>query len=107
VMLVDQNSQTFFEVGKMYLSSWKTLTEKEKNFALTLLRKIVNRKNLDWFTELLNIWELNVKDYSLIDKISPEDELVYQSYATFLGGKSLSLIERQKYLVKAELRSWI
>lgn len=97
-----ENSQIFYEVGKVFLSRWSQLLDEDKDFTLNILRKIVNRKDKERFRSLLYIWEMNVRDYNVIEKILIEDPQIYRIYAEFLGEKSLSLEERQKTLARAE-----
>jgi hypothetical protein len=50
----------------------------------------------------MQIWDMNVKDYGVMEKILPEYAEIYRMYAQFLGEKSLSLTERHKILARAE-----
>jgi len=101
-LLAGHNSQVFYEVGKIFLSRWPELSEKDREFTLEILRKIVGGKEREKLQTLMQIWDLNVKDYDVMEKILPEDAEVYRLYAGFLGEKSLSSEMRQKMLARAE-----
>ncbi|GAH23773.1 unnamed protein product, partial [marine sediment metagenome] len=59
-------------------------------------------KEREKLQNLMQIWDLNVKDYAVMEKILPEDVTIYRFYARFLGEKSLSLEKRQEMLARAE-----
>jgi len=101
-ILAGENSQIFYEVAKVFLSRWPELSDEDKDFTLDIMRKIVSGKDKERFLSLLNFWEMNIKDYNIIEMILPENPQIYRIYAKFLGEKSLYLEERQKYLAKAE-----
>jgi len=100
--LTGHNSQIYFEVGKVLLARWETLSAAEKDFTLDILRKMLSGKDEERLLELLEIWNLEVRDTSLIDRILPEDAALLHAYARFLGEKSLALEVRQTALAKAE-----
>jgi len=100
--LTGHNSQIYFEVGKVLLARWETLSAAEKDFTLDILRKMLSGKDEERLLELLEIWNLEVRDYSLVDRILPEDSALLHAYARFLGEKSLALEVRQAALAKAE-----
>jgi hypothetical protein len=100
--LAGEDSQISREVGTLFLSRWSGLSEQDRNMTLGILQKAVRRNDYNQLARLLSIWELNVKDYSVIESILPQDARLYRRYAAFLGEKSLSLEERHKYLAKAE-----
>jgi len=101
--LVGENNEIYFEVGKIFLARWNLLSDQEKNLAFDILRSIMVRRDLGRITALLNIWEMNVRDYTVINRIMPEDALIYRVYARFLGQKSMSLEERWRYQIKADI----
>ena len=101
-LLAGHNHQIFYEVGKIYLSIWPEISEKDKDFTFDILRKIASAKEREKLQNLMQIWDLNVKDYAVMEKILPEDAVVYRFYARFLGEKSLSLEKRQEMLARAE-----
>ncbi len=101
-LLAGHNHQIFYEVGKIYLSIWPEISEKDKDFTFDVLRKIASGKEKEKLQNLMQIWDLNVKDYAVMEKILPEDAAVYRFYARFLGEKSLSLEKRQEMLARAE-----
>jgi len=101
-LLAGHNHQIFYEVGKIYLSRWPEISEKDKDFTLDVLRKIASGKEREKLQNLMQIWDLNVKDYAVMEKILPENPVVYRFYARFLGEKSLSPEKRQEMLARAE-----
>lgn len=101
-LLAGHNSQVFYEVGKIFLSRWPELSEKDREFTLEILRKIVSGKEREKLQTLMQVWDMNVKDYAVMVKILPEDAAVYRLYAGFLGEKSLSVEMRQEMLARAE-----
>jgi tetratricopeptide (TPR) repeat protein len=102
-MLAEDDSQISYEVGKIFLSGWSGLSQQDRNFTLETLKKVMLKKDSEKIALILNTWELNAKNYQVIEKILPEDAQIYRQYAEFLGEKSLSLEERHKYLAQAEL----
>jgi hypothetical protein len=102
-LLAGEDSEIFNEVGRIFLSRWPELSDQDKNFTLEILRKILAKKDREEISLVLNTWELNARDYQIIEKTLPDDAQIYRQYAQFLGKKSLSLEERHKYLVRAEV----
>ena len=100
--LAGDDSQIYSEVGKLFFSRWNELSEEDRLFTLDLVRRMSLKGDMDQIDALLNIWELNIGDYEVMEMILPEDVRVYRRYADFLGEKSLSLAERHKFLAKAE-----
>jgi hypothetical protein len=101
-LLLGHNHQIFYETGKILLSRWGELSEENRIFTLEVLRKIAKGKDRDKLQAIMHIWEMNAKDYGVMEKILPEDARVYRMYAEFLGEKSLSVEERQRILARAE-----
>jgi tetratricopeptide (TPR) repeat protein len=102
VQLAGENMQILREVGALFLSHWPELSEEERNTTSDILNRIVGKIDQNELARLLSIWEMNLKDYSVMDKILPADARLYRQYAEYLGEKSLSLEERLKYLARAE-----
>ncbi len=50
----------------------------------------------------MQTWEMNIKDYDIMEKILPEDPQIYRMYAKYLGEKSLPAEKRQRVLAYAE-----
>lgn len=100
--LTGHNSQIYFEVGRVLLARWEALSAAEKAFTLDILRKTLSGKDEERLLDLLETWNLEVRDTSLVDKILPEDAALLRAYARFLGEKSLALEARQTALAKAE-----
>lgn len=101
-ILVDHNSQIFYDVGKIFLSRWSELSEENKSFTLEILRKLVGGKDREKLWSIMQTWEMNVKNYDVMEKILTEDPQIFRIYAEFLGEKSLSLEKRQGALADAE-----
>ncbi len=101
-LLAGHNSQIFYEVGKVFLSQWPKLSDENKKFTIEILKKIISGADRTKLRTLMNIWEMSIKDYQVMQEILPEDAQIYRMYAEFLGEKSHSLEERQKALAKAE-----
>ncbi len=101
-ILLGHNHPFYYEVGKVLLTRWNELSEEERDFTIEVLGKIGEEKNNEKIQSLMQIWDINVKDYSVMEKILPEDARIYRMYAKFLGEKSLSMDERHKFLAKAE-----
>ncbi len=68
-LLAGHNHQIFYEVGKIYLSIWPEISEKDKDFTFDILRKIASAKEREKLQNLMQIWDLNVKDYAVMEKI--------------------------------------
>jgi len=101
-LLAGQNSQIYYEVGKVFFSQWPKLSAEDKEFTIEILRKLGKKKEKEKLWVLMEIWEINVKDYRVMEKILTEDPYIYRVYAKFLGEKSLSSSERKNILAKAE-----
>ncbi len=101
-LLAGHNSEIYYEVGKIFLSLWPKLVEEDRDFTRETLKKILERKDPQKAQAIMHIWEMNVSDYRVMEEMLPEDPSIYRMYAQFLGEKSLSSRERQRYLAKAE-----
>ena len=100
--LAGRNSQIFFEVGKIFLSRWKDLGDREKDFTTGILRTVLAQWDQEKLQALLSTWDLNVRDYDVVDRLLPDEPGVYRAYARFLGERALSLERRQQAIAKAE-----
>jgi len=100
--LTGHHSQVFYEVGKILFSRWEWLSPEEREFTLEITKKILSSKWRETLRALLHIWEMNIQDYEVMEKILPEDPGVYRWYAQFLGDKSLSSEVRKQKLAQAE-----
>lgn len=100
--LAGENTQVFYEVGKVFFSKWNRLSPEEKDLTLLMLKKVFQGKHQERIASLFYVWEIDVRDYDVIEGIFPEDGQIYRDFAEFLGKRSLSLMERQKYLAKSE-----
>lgn len=100
--LTGHNSQIRYDVGKVLLSRWESLTPEEKDFTVGLLNKSLAGNDEERLLDLLETWHLSVRDYALIARILPDNAAALQTYARFLGERSLSLEARQSALARAE-----
>lgn len=101
-LLAGHHTQIFFKVGRLFLSRWPELSEENRDFTVNVLRRIVENAEDEKFEQLMRVWEMNVRDYEVMERILPEEADVYRMYARFLGEKSLSLEERQRFLTQAD-----
>jgi tetratricopeptide (TPR) repeat protein len=101
-LLLGHNHRIYYDVGKILLSRWGELSKEDRDFTLEILIKIARGRDRDKLQTIMQIWEMNVKDYGVMEKILPEGAQVYNMYAKFLGEKSLSIEERQRMLARAE-----
>ena len=102
-LLAGHNSQIYYEVGRILLSRWPSLSEEDREFTSEILRKILVREKPEELQSIMQIWEMSVSDYKVMEKILPEDPGVYRRFAKFLGEKNRSAEERRKFLAEAEL----
>jgi len=100
--LTGHHSQIFFEVGQILFSRWPELPEEERAFTLDILEKTLVRREREKLLPILHTWEMNVKDYGVMEKILPENPDVFRLYAKFLGEKNLVNKLRLETLAKAE-----
>jgi tetratricopeptide (TPR) repeat protein len=101
-LLSGHNTTIFFQTGKVFLSRWNDLSGNDREFTIRILRKIMENAEEEKIKELMQIWDMNVRDYDVMHRILPEKADVYRFYADFLGEKSLSIQERRRYLAEAE-----
>jgi hypothetical protein len=100
--LSGRDTEIYTEVGKALLAQWPRLSAEDRNSALGIVKEILAGKDLEKTAALLDLWGLHIKDYAVIERILPEDALIYRQFARFLGERSLSREERLKYLSLAE-----
>lgn len=100
--LTGHNSQIFFEVGRVLLSRWVSLSAEERDFALDILGRAMAGKSEDRLADLLETWRLGGGDPAVIDRIIPRDAAHLRAYARFLGERSLFVEVRQTSLARAE-----
>jgi len=105
--LTGHNSQVYHEVGKVLLSKWESLRPEEQDFTLDILRKMLAGRDQGRLRDLLEVWQLHGQDYTVIDRILPDDASLLRVYARFLGEKSLSLEIRQRSLARAEFLDFV
>ena len=101
-LLTGHNSQIFFEVGKVLLSRWTGLSPAERVFTSDILERMLAQKDKEKLASVLQVWDIDARDYALMDTILPEDPATLRLYARFLGEKALSVEARQKAISRAE-----
>ena len=101
-LLTTFDTQIYFEVGRIMLSNWDDLTEPDKKFTIDLLKNVLSSGDEEKLLDVLQIWSMSISDYRIAEQLVPKNPSSYRLYSDFLGEKSLSLIERQKYLIQAE-----
>jgi len=101
-LLSGQNIKIYSEVGRVLFSRWSTLSPQEKQLALDIVRFVLFKKEPEKVNVFLNIWDLNIKDYGVLEKIFPQDAAVDRQVGQFLGEKTLSQDERLRFLSQAE-----
>jgi hypothetical protein len=101
-LLTGHNSQIFFEVGKVLLSRWTGLSPAERVFTRDILKRMLAQRDEKKIAEILQVWDIDSRDYGLMDAILPEDAAALRFYARFLGEKALSLEARHEALARAE-----
>ncbi len=100
--LTGHQAPIYFEVGKILLSQWASLGEADRTFTLGLLETVLRQPEKTKLATVLQIWDLAVRDYGVMEKIFPANADACRQYGQFLGEKELSLAERQRVLAKAE-----
>lgn len=100
--LAGENDEVFEEVGKVFFSRWLRLNEAEREFTLEILRKILSRGDEEKLDLFLSIWELNISDCEIMEKVLPRTPEAYRQFAGYLGEKSLFLEDRKRLLAEAE-----
>lgn len=106
-VLSGYNQDVLFEVGKALMTRWPTLSQDDKNYTVEILQQILQMGAAGWLDELLDIWELNSRDYEVMYRIIPENSVLLRLYGKFLGERSLSLEERRKVMARAEYLDFI
>lgn len=101
-MLAGPVSGIYHEVGKIYLSRWNELPEEDQEFTVEFLKKAAEMAGRDRLFDLMQVWAMNVQDYSVMERIIPGDLRTLRLYAQFLGEKSLSIEERHRVLYRVE-----
>lgn len=100
--LAGHNSQIQYEVGRMMVGLWPTLSTGQKDFATDILKKTLASGNEERLLGILETWLLQSRDQSLLDRILPDDSGSLRTYARFLGERSLALEARLSALARAE-----
>jgi len=100
--LTGHSSQIHFDVGQVLLGHWDSLAAGEKDFVVELLKNALAGRDEERLIDLLEAWNLSVRDFGFIDRVLPEDAAALRTYARFLGERALSLPARQAALARAE-----
>lgn len=101
-LLTTYDEDIYFEIGKIMLSHWEELDEEDRTQAVAMMKNVIDAKKKSGLMDVIQVWATYVEDYSVINKILPEEPEAFRRYADFLGGRSLSLEERLEKLTKAE-----
>ncbi len=99
------DTSVYLEVGKVLLSRWSGLNPDERLFTERILRTLLSFGGPERSRRaevLLNLWEVNVRDALILQKILPEDAATLRQAAAFLGGKGFFLDARLDFLARAE-----
>jgi hypothetical protein len=100
--LSGRDTEIYTEVGKALLARWSSLSPEDRLYALQVVQESLAGQDLEKTAAILDLWDLHIKDYAVIERVLPEDALIYRLFARFLGERSLSREERLKYLSRAE-----
>ena len=100
--LSGRDTEIYTEVGKAMLTRWPSLSPEDRRVTLDIVKEILDGKDFEKTAAVLELWDLHVKDYAVMEKVLPEDALIFRLFARFLGERSLSRAERLKYLSRAE-----
>jgi tetratricopeptide (TPR) repeat protein len=100
--LAGENREILYEAGKRLLAHWRDLEEEDREFALEILHTALQWKPVEKFPTLLNLWQLNVGEVDVLERIMPDDPRVYRMFGAFLGKKSMSLKDRHRILSRAD-----
>lgn len=101
--LAGENRLILYEVGKRLLVRWNDLSAEERDFILKILGRALEWKPADKFPSLMHIWEMNVGDIGIMERIMPQNPQIYSAFGNFLGEKSLSLPDRHRMLSRADI----
>ncbi len=98
------NPQIYAAAGKVMFGRWGTLPPEDREYAQDIVRTVLNEQpSAEDIEMFLGLWELNVKDPAVLDRILPKDADIDRRVARFLGERSLSRDERIRFLSQAEV----
>ena len=100
--LTGHNSQIRFDVGKVLLARWESLSRAEQDFVADILRRSLAGQDEERLRDLLETWNLSVRDIGLIDRLLPDEPGALRLYARYLGERSLFPEARRAALARAE-----
>jgi len=98
------NPQIYAATGKIMFARWAMLSPEDRDYAQDVVRTVLlGQPSAEDVETFLGLWELNVKDLAVLDKILPQNAGIYRQVARFLGERSLSRDERIRFLSQAEV----
>jgi len=100
--LANHAPEIYFEVGKVLISRWATLSADGRAFTLEVLKRVVSHADAAHLSAIFHLWELSVPDFKSVEEILPRDRTVYRQFALFLGERSLERNKRLSFLSQAE-----
>jgi len=92
--LAGENTEVFYEVGKVLLSQWNSLPQKERDFTLGMLNQVFEGKDTDRIRSLFYVWEIDVGDYAVWKGLFPRMQKFTQTLQNFWA--------RDRYLWKKD-----
>jgi len=102
--LSGSDPQIYGAAGKVMFGRWGTLSPEDRAYAQDIVRSVLfEQPTSEDIETFLGLWELNVKDPAVLNKILPQDADVDRQVARFLGERSLSRDERIRFLSQAEV----
>jgi hypothetical protein len=101
-LLNNFDQEAYFEVGRILLSKWPELSPEDRNFCLTILKKITEKAGMAEMRSIIQVWAAVVKDYRVMDALLPKSSRLYRMYAGLLGEISMDIEERRLKMAEAE-----
>lgn len=93
------------EVGRVLVSRWTGLAPEDRRLAQEIVRSLLSVRGPEQETRLetfLRLWELNIRDAAVLEKILPADAGILRGAARFLGERALFPETRLACLATAE-----
>ena len=90
------------DIGVVLFGRWTTLTAEEQGFTEGLLKQSLQPGDVARFQEVLHVWDLNIREDGVMQKIIPESPALMRIYAQFLAEKNMPLEARHRTLARAE-----
>lgn len=101
-LLNNFDKEAYFEVGRILLSKWPELSEEDRAFCQTILKKITEDAGIAELRSIIQVWAAVVKDYKVMDDFLPQSARIYRMYADILGEISLDIEQRRLKMAEAE-----